>query len=156
MRLFSLPATPQRFVGAVFCCWCDYVISRRTWPQWIHRVSRPTSMIWSWFDVSGDTYYLAGTENGKPVNDLRIYVVNMNNSDSIALYGKLPLRISCESTQITSITYSFDYALQKLQVTSAFNGDSGKVSIPIASSPQGAVVNVELVQCNVKVERSIM
>jgi hypothetical protein len=102
------------------------------------------------------TSYLDGSENDRPVNDLRIYVVNMNNSDSIALYGKLPMRISCESTQITSTTYSFDYALQKLQVTSAFNGDSGIVSIPILSSPQGAVVNVEIVQCNVKVERRIM
>ena len=102
------------------------------------------------------SYYLTGTENGKPVNKLRIYVVNMNDSDSIALYGKLPLRISCESIQVTSSSYSVAYALEKLVITSALNGASGKVSVPISSTPNGVIIIVEIVQCNIKIERSVL
>ena len=102
------------------------------------------------------SYIAAGTEGNRAVNNLRIYVVNMNNSDSIALYGKLPLRISCESTQITRATYTLDYAIASLSVTSVIGGDSGQVSIPVSSTSEGAVVNVEIVQCNIKVARSIL
>jgi hypothetical protein len=102
------------------------------------------------------SYYLAGTENGKPVNKLRIYVVNMNDSDSIALYGKLPLRISCESIQVTSSSYNVATALENLVITSSLNGASGKVLVPISSTPSGVVINVEIVQCNIKVERSVL
>jgi hypothetical protein len=102
------------------------------------------------------SYIAAGTEENRAVNNLRIYVVNMNNSDSITLYGKLPLRISCESTQITRATYTFDYAIAALSVTSVIGGDSGQVSIPVSSTSDGAVVKVEIVQCNITVERSVL
>jgi uncharacterized protein YjfI (DUF2170 family) len=95
-------------------------------------------------------------ENGLPVNSLRIYVVNLNESDFVNLYGKLPLRISCESTQITSTTYSVAHAVDNVEVTAVFNGVMGKVTVPITSALGGYVLNVELVQCNIKVARSVL
>jgi hypothetical protein len=35
-----------------------------------------------------------GTENGKPVNNVRIYVVNLNSSQNLALMGKIPIKAS--------------------------------------------------------------
>ena len=101
------------------------------------------------------SYITTGIEDNRAVTNLRIYVVNMNNSDPIALYGELPLRISCESTQITRATYTLDYAIDALSVTSVMAGASGQVSIPISSTPDGAVINLEIVQCNIKVERCL-
>ncbi len=97
----------------------------------------------------------AGIESNRAVNNLRIYVINMNNSDPMALYGEVPLRISCESTQVTHVTYSVDYTPERLQVTSTLNGVGGQVLISLASTPDGAVVNVEIVQCNIKIERCL-
>jgi hypothetical protein len=102
------------------------------------------------------SYSVEGVEEGKTVNNLRIYIINLNESDSISLYGKIPLRISCESTKITTETYSVSYSLDALAITSVMNGVSGQTSIPISSTSNGAVINIEIVQSNVKIERSLM
>jgi hypothetical protein len=101
------------------------------------------------------SYATAGTENNRPVNNIRIYVVNMNASDTISLYGKVPLKISCESTQITTTTYTLSYSPETLLVTSVLDGASGQATVPISSSVDGAVVNVEIVHSNVHVERCL-
>jgi hypothetical protein len=102
------------------------------------------------------SYSVEGTEEGKTVNNLRIYVINLNESDSISLYGKIPLRIFCESTKITSEKYNVSYSLDALAITSVMNGISGQTSIPISSTSNGAIINIEIVQSNVKIERSLM
>jgi len=102
------------------------------------------------------SYIVAGTEEGKIVNNLRIYVINMNKSDVVALFGKIPLRISCESTQITTSTYTVPYSIDALSITSVMNGISGQTVIPISSTTEGAIINVEIVQSNIKIERSLM
>jgi hypothetical protein len=95
----------------------------------------------------------AGTEDDKAVTNLRIYVVNLNSSEAIALYGKVPLKISCDSTQITTTTFDISYDPEALLVTSTLNGVSGQVPIPVSSTASGAIINVEIVLCNVRIQR---
>jgi hypothetical protein len=102
------------------------------------------------------SYSVEGVEEGRTINNLRIYVINMNESESISLNGKIPLRVSCESTKITTETYNVSYAIDALTITSVMNGVSGQTSIPISSTSNGAVINFEIVQSNVKIERSLM
>jgi hypothetical protein len=102
------------------------------------------------------SYTVAGKEEGRTVNNLRIYVINMNESNSISLYGKIPLRISCESTKLATETYNITYAIDALAITSVMNGVGGQTSIPISSTSSGAIINVEIVQSNVIIERSLM
>jgi len=99
------------------------------------------------------SYTTAGMEDNKVVNNLRIYIVNLNSSEVIALFGKVPLKISCVSTQITTTTYDLSYEPETLLVTSILDGVSGQVSIPVASTANGAIINVEVVLCDVKIER---
>ena len=97
----------------------------------------------------------AGVEDGKTVNIVRIYVVNMNSSEAIAFYGKVPLRISCESTQLTTTTFSLGYNPETLLVTSVLEGVTDSVSIPISGTAEGAIIQIEVVQCNVSLERCV-
>ena len=101
------------------------------------------------------TYATAGLENGQAVNDIRIYIVNLNSSDPIALQGELPLQISCTSTQLTTETYQVSNQLENLEITSQLNGANGSVSIPISSTPQGSIINIETVISNISIERWI-
>ena len=101
------------------------------------------------------TYATAGLQNGQAVNDIRIYIVNLNYSEPIALGGELPLQISCTNTQLTTETYNVPYQPESLTLTSQLNGASGSVSIPISSTPYGAVINVETVISNVSIQRWI-
>ncbi len=98
----------------------------------------------------------AGTESGRTVNNVRIYIINLNSSDPVSSYGKIPLKISCVSTQITTTTYTISHRPPVLLVTSVLDGTSGQVAIPISSTDSGAIINLDVVQCNIKVERSVL
>jgi hypothetical protein len=99
------------------------------------------------------SYTTAGIEDDKVVNNLRIYIVNLNASEAIALYGKVPLRTSCVSTQITTTTYDISYEPETLLVTSSLDESSGQVSVPVSSTVNGAIINVEVVICDVTIQR---
>lgn len=95
-----------------------------------------------------------GTEDNKPVNNLRIYVVNLNSSEAFELMGKISLKISSLATQITTTEYNLSYEPETLLVTSTIGDESWQVSVPIESTVNGAIIRVEVVQCKVKIERS--
>ena len=96
----------------------------------------------------------AGVEDNKTVNVVRVYVVNLNSSDSIASYGKLPLKISSESNVVTRTRFEVSYELETLRIASTVSGTMGQVLVPISSATNGAIIEVEIVECNVKLERS--
>ena len=101
------------------------------------------------------TSAVAGLENGKTVNNIRIYIINLNSSDPIALFGDLPLQISCTNTQLTSNNFQVSSESGNLTITSVLDGTGGNVSIPISSTPEGAVIHVETVVSNVSIQRWI-
>jgi hypothetical protein len=101
------------------------------------------------------TYSTAGVENGKIVNNVRIYIVNMNSSAEISLQGELPLQISCVSTQFESNDYAVSSAAGTLALTSILNGVSGSVSVPISSTSMGAIIHLETVVSEVSIQRWI-
>lgn len=102
------------------------------------------------------SYTTAGTENGKTVNSIRVYIVNLNASDVIALRGKLPLKISCVTTQITTTTFDVSYEPEALTITAGLDAATGQVTIPVSSTASGAIINVETVLFNVRVQRGLM
>ena len=99
------------------------------------------------------TYVVCGLHNGQAVTNIRIYLVNLNSSDPINSQGELPLQISCTSTQLTTQTYDVSSQSESLTITSALNGASGSVSIPMATTSLGAQINVETVISNVSIQR---
>lgn len=94
-----------------------------------------------------------GTENGKPVNNVRIYVVNLNSSQNLELMGKIPLKSSCLSVETSINSYNVSYSLNSLTVKVSLDELQRQVSVPISSNVDGAIINVELVMCNIKTER---
>lgn len=96
---------------------------------------------------------ISGSENNQTINDLRIYVVNLNSSQNIELMGEVPLSISCSGIDTTVKTYNLTYQSTVLTVVATLDGVQGQVTIPISSNSNGAIINVELVVCNVTIER---
>jgi hypothetical protein len=101
------------------------------------------------------TYATAEYENGQAVTDIRIYIVNLNSSDPIALHGELPLQISCTSTKLTTETYNVPYQPEatNLAIATQLNGATGSVSVPISSTAEGSIIYIETVISNVSIER---
>jgi len=95
----------------------------------------------------------SGVQNGKPLNILRIYVINMNSSQSLQLKGQVPLKVSCVEVESSLRSYNFSSQIDRLTVNVSLNGESGEVSVPISSNQNGAIVQVEIVSCQIRVER---
>jgi hypothetical protein len=101
------------------------------------------------------TYVAAGLENGKSINNIRIYIVNLNSSSVIAQQGDIPLQISCVNTQLESRNYDVSYRVGSLTLTSILNDVHGSVSVPISSTSVGAIVHIETVVSNISIQRWI-
>jgi hypothetical protein len=97
--------------------------------------------------------FYAGAEGDKALNIVRIYVVNLNSSDEVATYGKLPIKMTSESSIVTQTSFGVPYELETLQITSTLAGSTRRVSIPITGAASGTIVEVEIVECVVTLTR---
>lgn len=97
-----------------------------------------------------------GLQDNKTVNTMRIYIINLNSSDTISIYGEIPLKVSYESTQVTTFTYNVSNETTTLSFTANLNDVQSSVLVPIVSTDNGAMINLEVVVCNLKIERCLM
>jgi hypothetical protein len=88
----------------------------------------------------------------KPTNNLRIYIINLNSSESVTRMGSLRLKATCVNVTSSWLSYDFPNAITSLMVKADVDGNFGTVSLPISSGAQGALVNLETVICTVKIE----
>ena len=101
------------------------------------------------------TYSAAGMENNQAVTDIRVYVINLSASTPLSLGGELPLKISCLSTQLSTETFQVSNQATSVEVFSQLNNLSGSISVPISNTPNGAIINLQLVSSNVSIEEGI-
>lgn len=95
-----------------------------------------------------------GTAYGKPVNSLRIYIVNMNTSQNLTATGAFNLKVGCASVESYIITYNLSYPISSIQVKAAFDYDaSSTVSLPISSNVNGTIIDIELLICSVRLQK---
>ncbi len=104
----------------------------------------------SYRPLAGTT--LTGSSNGKPVNSIRIYIISLNASESMIRLGAFSLKASCLNVTSNLQTYNFTSPLSSLSIKADLDGVLGEVSLPISSNSQGAIVNLETIICNVKME----
>ena len=94
-----------------------------------------------------------GLQDGKPLNILRIYIINMNSSQNFQSQGEIPIKISCLDVVSILRSYNFSSQIANLSVNVRLNGEEGQVSVPISSNQNGAIVQVELVVCQIRIAR---
>jgi hypothetical protein len=95
-----------------------------------------------------------GTSNGKPLNLIRIYILNLNSSQALRLREKFYLKITGINVATVTRQYEFNQSVSSLALKAVFDGTSSTVWLPISSSAEGAFVNLELVVCNIKIQRA--
>ncbi len=99
------------------------------------------------------TYTVGGIEDGKTVTNARIYIVNLNQSDSISLYGELPLQVLCKTTDLSTQTYQVASGVESLTITAALDGSINTVSVPVSTTPEGGIIHIETVISNIAISR---
>ena len=96
---------------------------------------------------------VTGSNNGKPVNTVRIYVVSMNLSQSLTLPTSFYLKARCTSVVSTTRNHDLTYTISSIQIKTTFDGVNGVVSLPILSNENGAMITVEVIVCNIQLQR---
>lgn len=98
------------------------------------------------------TIAAVGTYNGKPLNLIRINIINLNLSQNIMLGGSLHLRITSLNVFTSSRLYEFNQQISSLALTSYLDEAASSVWLPIASNEEGAAVTLEIFVCNIAVQ----
>jgi len=94
-----------------------------------------------------------GTQNGKPLNYMRIYIINLNSSQSFESQGEVPVKVSCLNVVSEFKTYNFTSQISSLDIKVSLDGVNGQVSVPISSNANGATLQVEILTCQIKIEK---
>jgi hypothetical protein len=94
-----------------------------------------------------------GTSQGKPVNTLRIYIINLNTSASLNTSGGFNIKATCLNVTSTLQTYNFTSLIATLTVKATLDERTDAVVLPVASNSNGAFVKIETLVCNIKLER---
>ncbi len=90
---------------------------------------------------------------GKPVNTLRLYIINLNTSATITAQGEFNIRTTCTSVTSNVQTYNFSYLIDRIFVKANLDERTDLVALPVSSNANGAFVKVETLVCNIKLER---
>lgn len=94
-----------------------------------------------------------GFYQGKPVNILRLYITNLNTSDTITAQGKFSIKSTCTSVTSDLRTYNFSNPLSSISVRANLDGRTDAVALPTSSNSNGAFIKVMTLVCNVRLER---
>jgi len=95
---------------------------------------------------------VTGSSDGKPANNLRVYIVSLNASESLTRLGSFRLKVSCLRVTSVTRTYNLTSPITRLSIKANLDGVIDDVSLPISSNSQGAVINLETIVCEIKLE----
>lgn len=100
------------------------------------------------------TAAIIGTINGTPLNLIRIYIVNLNSSQTLRLREKFYLKIT--GVDVTTVTrqYEFNQSVSSLALRAVFDETTSIVRLPISSNAEGAFVNLEVVVSNIRIQKA--
>lgn len=95
-----------------------------------------------------------GTSGGKPLNLIRVNVINVNSSANLSQQEKFYLKVTSVNVTTTKTRYEFNQSVSSLAIKSAFDGKETTVWLPISSISDGVVVDVEVDVCYITIQRA--
>jgi len=118
-----------------------------------------------YFTTSGETQNLVlryrpfvnvavvnGPEN-KPTNLIRVSILILSSFPNMRLSEQFRLRLTSVNVTMTLHQYEFNTTVTSLVLNASFDEASGGVTLPIVSGSDGAVVNLEIAVCNLKLQK---
>ncbi|MEM2971467.1 MAG: hypothetical protein QW270_03490 [Candidatus Bathyarchaeia archaeon] len=100
------------------------------------------------------TVAVIGASGGKPLNLIRINILNLNSSQKLILREKFYLKVVSLNVTTSIRQYEFNQPISSLALKAVSDGTLGMVWLPISSSLEGAFVNLEVAICNIQISRA--
>lgn len=99
------------------------------------------------------TTALIDTSSIKPLNLIRINAISLNSSQNLMLREKFYLKVTALNITVVSHQYEFNQSISSLALKAVLDETQNTVWLPISSSAEGAIVNVEIVVCNIEIQK---
>lgn len=99
------------------------------------------------------TSITTSSSDGKPQNLIRIYVLNMNPSQTLWLKGSFHLRVTSLGLTTTIRQYEYNESVSSLALEATLDETKNTVWLPILSNAEGAIVTLETVVCDLKIQQ---
>ena len=100
------------------------------------------------------TSAVIGTSDGKILNLIRVNIINLNFSQTLRLREKFHLKVASLNVSTTTFQYDFNQTVSSLALKATLDGTLSTVWLPISSNAQGAAVTLEIVVCNIQVQKA--
>ena len=98
--------------------------------------------------------YTEDSEEGI-VNVIRILVINLNSSENILSSGSFQVRIRCLNITGWTRRFGISDSLSSVNVKAIVDGNAGSVIIPLLSEGDLTLIRLELLICNIRIEKVI-
>ena len=95
---------------------------------------------------------LGDVSGGRRVNNVRIYIVNLNASEAIQSGGEFHVKVTCENVTTMVNSYDLGVTVTTMDILADLDGVQRTVAVPITVGASGSTVRVEVVVCHVKIE----
>jgi len=92
------------------------------------------------------------TSETDTVNVVRIFILNLNSSESLLFTGSFRLRIRCVNVTSETWNYNLTGQVDFAKVKATVEGDEGTVYLPLSSNGSYTLVRLEVLVCNVRLE----
>jgi len=86
------------------------------------------------------------------VNIIRIFIINLNSSESLLFTGEFRLRIGCLNVTTQTRTYAISESVSRAAVRATVDGDEGIIHLPLTPGDNVTSVRLEILICNVRME----
>ena len=95
---------------------------------------------------------LGDVSGGRRINNVRIYIVNLNASEAIQSGGEFHVKVTCENVTTQVNSYDLGASVTTMDILADLDGVQRTVAVPITVGVSGSTVRVEVVVCHVKIE----
>jgi hypothetical protein len=95
---------------------------------------------------------VGGISGGRRINNVRIYIFNLNSSGSIQSSGELHVKVTCLNITTSLNEYNGSTSDTVMKMRASLDGISREIQIPIEIGTSGSMVRVELVISNVEIQ----
>jgi hypothetical protein len=95
---------------------------------------------------------VGGLSAGRRINNVRVYVVNLNSSEALESGGEFHVKVYCIDVTTSLTTFNGTVFDTVMSVTASLDGVTRTISVPISVGASGSSVRVEVVVSSVKIE----
>ncbi len=87
----------------------------------------------------------------RQVNNIRIYIINLNNSETFQSGGEFHVKATCENVSIHVQNYELGLSVTRIYFTANLDGEQRTISVPLSIGTSGSRVNIEVVVSNIRI-----